>query len=127
MKLNLKEEKGSVTMFVVAVMIFVVTILGITYINVLNKLSAEDKKINKIQNEYGSQNIEEEYQRALEQQNKKNEETTVKTKSSDTIDDNEENIKTNTVKNSSTNKTANTTTNTESKSNTNISNTVETE
>lgn len=66
MKINLKEEKGSVTVFVVSIMIFIVTVLGITYMSVLNKLTAEEKRIDRIQSQYSVDNLDEKYQRAVE-------------------------------------------------------------
>ena len=66
MKINLKEEKGSITVFVVSMMVFMMTILGITYMNVLNKLTAEEKRIDRIQSQYRVDNLDEKYQRAVE-------------------------------------------------------------
>ena len=66
MKINFKEEKGSITVFVVSIMIFIITVLGITYINVINKLSAEEKKIDRIQAQYSTDDINERYEETIQ-------------------------------------------------------------
>ena len=65
-KIHLKDEKGSITVFVVAIMVVTVTILAISYMGVLNRLVSEEKEIDKIQKSYSANNVDQEYEKAIE-------------------------------------------------------------
>lgn len=65
-KILLKDERGSITVFVVAIMVVTVTILAISYMGVLNRLVSEEKEIDKIQKSYSANNVDQEYEKAIE-------------------------------------------------------------
>ena len=71
-KYNLKSEKGSISIFVLAAMIFMTTILAISYIGINNKQIAQEKEIQRIQEEYSAKDsmqqekqMEEAYKKAI--------------------------------------------------------------
>lgn len=70
----LKKERASTTILVLIVMIFLCSIIILVYMNINNKKVNQEKKINEIHEEYGSNNdIEQIYEETLqEQEGKKN-------------------------------------------------------
>lgn len=70
----IKNEKGSVTVFVLAAMLLFLTTGGIAYMNVSNKTNAQLEQVEKIQEEYAKgtnpEEIEEIYQEAIEEPDK---------------------------------------------------------
>ena len=55
-----KSEQGSVTIFVLSSLLVVLLTMIVIYGNMTNKLSSQAKQINKIQEEYSSQNSNDE-------------------------------------------------------------------
>ena len=51
-KIIFKSEKGSITVFALSVMLFLITVLILSYIGISNKASISGKKVNQIYNEY---------------------------------------------------------------------------
>ena len=71
MKLKIKEQNGSITLFVlISIIFFVVVLVGI-YINSSNKIQKQQKEIQKIQNSYETENIDNLYNKTYEK-NKNN-------------------------------------------------------
>lgn len=65
-KSNIKEQKGSITLFVLlSIMFFVVVLMGL-YINSSYKLQKQQKDIEQIQKSYNKENIDDLYNRAYE-------------------------------------------------------------
>lgn len=63
---KIKQEKGSITLYVLISMIFfIVVILGI-YLNSNSKTQKQNKEIQKIQKEYEKENINDVYQKAYD-------------------------------------------------------------
>ena len=63
---EIKQEKGSITLYVLISMIFfIVVILGI-YLNSNSKTQKQNKEIQKIQKEYEKENINDVYQKAYD-------------------------------------------------------------
>lgn len=56
---KIKSEKGSVTVFVLATMLFIMLVMITSYTGMMNKLSNQTKQIQKIQEEYMVANVEE--------------------------------------------------------------------
>ncbi len=61
LKLKIKEEKGSITLFVLTSIIFFVVVLVGLYVNSSYKIQKQQKEIQKIQNSYETENIDELY------------------------------------------------------------------
>lgn len=60
-----KSEKGSISLFVlIAILMFLFLILGY-YIMIENQLVAQKEEINKISQDYQNKDIEEEYEKAI--------------------------------------------------------------
>lgn len=51
-----KNEKGSITVFVVATMLFILVLVMIFYFSINNKETTQNKDIDKIKSEYQSSN-----------------------------------------------------------------------
>ena len=51
-----KNEKGSITVFVVATMLFILVLVMIFYFSINNKATTQNKDIDKIKSEYKSSN-----------------------------------------------------------------------
>lgn len=65
-KSNIKEQKGSITLFVLlSIMFFVVVLMGL-YINSSYKLQKQQKDIEQIQKSYNKENIDDLYNRAYQ-------------------------------------------------------------
>lgn len=62
----MRKENGSATLFVLVAMIFITIVLLIIYMNVREKNNNQLQEINKIQEEYQMENIEQEYEATLE-------------------------------------------------------------
>ena len=73
-KNQIKDEKGAVTLFVLATMMFFLVILIISYARIRNEITEQDRKITTIQKEYNSDDIDERYNEALQRTNYSNEE-----------------------------------------------------
>ena len=55
-----KNEKGSITLFVLVEMLFFIVIVFLSYMGVFNKMASQEKDIQKIEAEYNkNSNIEE--------------------------------------------------------------------
>lgn len=55
-----KNEKGSITLFVLVAMLFFIVIVFLSYMGVFNKMASQEKDIQKIEAEYNkNSNIEE--------------------------------------------------------------------
>ena len=70
-KMKIKDEKGSITLFVLTSIIFFVVVLVGLYINSSYKIQKQQKEIQKIQNSYETENIDELYNKTYEK-NKNN-------------------------------------------------------
>ncbi len=66
MRIIMRKENGSATLFVLVAMIFITIVLLIIYMNVREKNNNQLQEINKIQEEYQMENIEQEYEATLE-------------------------------------------------------------
>ena len=70
----IKNEKGSITVFVLAAMLLFLTTGGIAYMNVSNKTNAQLEQVEKIQEEYAKgtslEEIEEIYEEAIKEPEK---------------------------------------------------------
>ena len=65
--IEIKNEKGSITVFVLVTMLFLVTVLFLSYMGMSNKVINTEKQVNKIQEEYSSKDenkFDEEYEKA---------------------------------------------------------------
>lgn len=65
--IGMKSEKGAITVFVLATMLFLVTVLFLSYMGMSNKVINTEKQVNKIQEEYSSKDeseFDEEYEKA---------------------------------------------------------------
>ena len=65
--IGMKSEKGAITVFVLATMLFLVTVLFLSYMGMSNKAINTEKQVNKIQEEYSSNDenkFDEEYEKA---------------------------------------------------------------
>ena len=60
--INLRDKKGSVTVFILVIMLFILTTLAIGYLNVKNKNISQEEEIEKIRNEYRTNDEEMEQQ-----------------------------------------------------------------
>ena len=61
-KSKIKEQKGSITLFVlVSIMFFVIVLVGL-YVNSSYKIQKQQKEIEKIQKNYNKENINELYE-----------------------------------------------------------------
>lgn len=56
-----KSEKGSITLFVVIAMMFFSIVLLMGFTGVKNKIAAQNKKIEVIQNEYQATDMDQKY------------------------------------------------------------------
>ena len=54
----LKSEKGSITVFVLAAMLLLVTVLFLSYAGISNKVTTTGKQVNRIQEEYATESAE---------------------------------------------------------------------
>lgn len=61
----MRKERGSITLFVLVAMILIIGVLAIIYIKTTQKNSNQLQQIEKIQEEYQSQNIEQEYRETI--------------------------------------------------------------
>ncbi len=64
-KSKMKEQKGSITLYVLLSMLFFVTVLVGLYVNSSYKMQQQQKSIQKIQQEYEKTNIDDEYNKVL--------------------------------------------------------------
>ena len=64
-KSKMKEQKGSITLYVLLSMLFFVTVLVGLYVNSSYKMHQQQKSIQKIQQEYEKTNIDDEYNKVL--------------------------------------------------------------
>ena len=64
-KSKMKEQKGSITLYVLLSMLFFVTVLVWLYVNSSYKMQQQQKSIQKIQQEYEKTNIDDEYNKVL--------------------------------------------------------------
>ena len=55
-KKTIKNENGSITVFVVATMLFILVLVMIFYFSINNKATTQNKDIDKIKSEYQSSN-----------------------------------------------------------------------
>ena len=66
-KSKIKEQKGSITLFVlVSIMFFVIVLVGL-YVNSSYKIQKQEKEIEKIQKNYEKENIDDLYNKAYEE------------------------------------------------------------
>lgn len=72
MRLIMKNEKGSVTIFVIITIILVVSILMIIYMRVSEQKNRQMQEIDKIQEEYQAENINQEYSLTINEINNEN-------------------------------------------------------
>ena len=72
MRLIMKNEKGSVTIFVIITIILVVSILMIIYMRVSEQKNRQMQEIDKIQEEYQAENIDQEYSLTINEINNEN-------------------------------------------------------
>lgn len=64
---RIKQEKGSITLYVlISMMFFLMVILGI-YVNSSNKIQKQEKEIEKIQKEYEKEDINDLYEEVEEE------------------------------------------------------------
>lgn len=63
-KQYIKQEKGAITSYVLLSMLFFLVVISGIYFNTNNKMQKQEKEINKIQQEYQKNNIEEIYEQA---------------------------------------------------------------
>ena len=68
----MKNEKGSVTIFVIITIILVVSILMIIYMRVSEQKNRQMQEIDKIQEEYQAENIDQEYSLTINEINNEN-------------------------------------------------------
>ncbi len=66
--MKLKENKGSITVLAVAVMIFILIILGIIFMGISNKSASQTRNINQIETEYDA-NMDKTYKDTVEKLN----------------------------------------------------------
>lgn len=65
-KSKIKEQKGSITLFVlISIMFFVIVLVGL-YVNSSYKVQKQQKEIEKIQKNYEKENIDDLYNRTYE-------------------------------------------------------------
>lgn len=65
-KIKLKEQKGSITLFVLlSIMFFVIVLLGL-YVNSSYKVQKQQQDIEKIQKSYNTENINDLYNKTYE-------------------------------------------------------------
>lgn len=68
-KSKFKEQKGSITLFVlVSIMFFVIVLVGL-YVNSSYKIQKQQKEIEKIQRTYNTENVDDLYEKAYEKYN----------------------------------------------------------
>lgn len=72
MRLIMKNEKGSVTIFVIITIILVVSILMIIYMRVSEQKNRQMQEIDKIQEEYQAENIDQKYSLTINEINNEN-------------------------------------------------------
>lgn len=72
MRLMMKNEKGSVTIFVLITIILIVSILMIIYMRVSEQKHRQMQEIDKIQEEYQAENIDQEYSLTINEINNEN-------------------------------------------------------
>ena len=68
----MKNEKGSVTIFVLITIILIVSILMIIYMRVSEQKHRQMQEIDKIQEEYQAENIDQEYSLTINEINNEN-------------------------------------------------------
>lgn len=69
-KSKIKEQKGSITLFVlVSIMFFVVVLVGL-YINSSNKIQKQQREIEKVQKSYEKENVNDLYDKTYEKYEK---------------------------------------------------------
>ncbi len=64
-KNQIRSEKGAITLFVVAAMMFFIIILTISYMEIRNELISQEKKITTIQKEYSTYDIDAKYDEVI--------------------------------------------------------------
>lgn len=65
-KSKIKEQKGSITLFVlVSIMFFVIVLVGL-YINSSNKIQKQQREIEKVQKSYEKENVNDLYNKTYE-------------------------------------------------------------
>ena len=64
----MRDEKGSVTLFVLVTMLLIVTVLVIVYMRISEKNNNQMQQIEKIQEEYQSENIDQVYKETLQKE-----------------------------------------------------------
>ena len=64
----MRNEKGSVTLFVLVTMLLIVTVLIIVYMRISERNNNQMQQIEKIQEEYQSENIDQVYQETLQKE-----------------------------------------------------------
>lgn len=67
--IEIKSEKGAITVFVLATMLFLITVLFLSYMGMSSKVTTTEKQVNKIQEEYASKDeneFDEEYKKAVD-------------------------------------------------------------
>ena len=69
-KSKIKEQKGSITLFVlVSIMFFVIVLVGL-YINSSNKIQKQQREIEKVQKSYEKENVNDLYNKTYEKYEK---------------------------------------------------------
>ena len=71
MNMKNKNEKGSITLFVLVIMGFLVVFLITNYMGIRNELGVQDKQVKTIQKDYMPSDIDEVYNETEEKMNKK--------------------------------------------------------
>ena len=66
LKLKFKEQKGSITLFVLLSILFFIVVLVGLYINSSNKIQKQQREIEKIKNQYETQNVNDLYNKIYE-------------------------------------------------------------
>ncbi len=67
-----KQEKGSITLFVLSAMLFFVTILTLTYMSQVDKVNNQKKQIEQVQAQY---NVDKDMDRVYEETKERQQET----------------------------------------------------
>ena len=65
LKSKIKEQKGSITLFVIMSMLFFTIVVVAIYVNTSYKAQAQEREVKKIQQEYEKTNIDDEYNKVL--------------------------------------------------------------
>ena len=64
-KNKIKNEKGAITLFVLATMMFLLIMLTISYMEIKNELISQEKKVTTIQKEYSTDDIDAKYDEVI--------------------------------------------------------------